>query len=219
MDNRKVIYYQDELNDEFSTAVIEAKKIDGDYVYDRKGPVRAFTRFFWYRIVATPIAFLYAKLSLHQRSVGREKLKPFRKQGIYLYGNHTQAIGDPFTPNVFCFPKRVSFIVHANNVSMPYLGRINPSLGAIPLPDTREAYRNFQDCIAGRSEKHHAVVIYPLLRLSRQGRNAGVLLCQHLPEARQQAQTAHDHLHRRAFLPRYGAAPQAAPQKAARRGV
>ena len=161
MDNRKVIYYQDELNDEFSTAVIEAKKIDGDYVYDRKGPVRAFTRFFWYRIVATPIAFLYAKLSLHQRSVGREKLKPFRKQGIYLYGNHTQAIGDPFTPNVFCFPKRVSFIVHANNVSMPYLGRINPSLGAIPLPDTREAYRNFQDCIAGRIEKHHAVVIYP----------------------------------------------------------
>ena len=148
MDNRKVIYYQDELNDEFSTAVIEAKKIDGDYVYDRKGPVRAFTRFFWYRIVATPIAFLYAELSLHQRSVGREKLKPFRKQGIYLYGNHTQAIGDPFTPNVFCFPKRVSFIVHANNVSMPYLGRINPSLGAIPLPDTRDAYRNFQDCIA-----------------------------------------------------------------------
>ena len=161
MDNRKVIYYQDELNDEFSTAVIEAKKIDDGYVYDRKGPIRAFTRFFWYRIVATPIAYLYAKLSLHQRSVGREKLKPFRKQGIYLYGNHTQAIGDPFTPNVFCFPKRVSFIVHANNVSMPYLGRINPSLGAIPLPDTRDAYRNFQECIAGRIEKHHAVVIYP----------------------------------------------------------
>ena len=35
MDNRKVIYYQDELNDEFSTAVIEAKKIDDGYVYDR----------------------------------------------------------------------------------------------------------------------------------------------------------------------------------------
>ena len=161
MDNRKVIYYQDELNDEFSTAVIKAKKIDGDYIYDRHGPVRAFTRFFWYRIIATPIAFLYVKLSLHQKTVGREKLKPFRKQGIFLYGNHTQDIGDPFTPNVFCFPQRVSFIVHANNVSMPVLGRINPSLGAIPLPDTREAYRNFNACINGRIEKKHAVVIYP----------------------------------------------------------
>ena len=136
MDKRQVIYYEDELHDEFSTAVIEAKKIDENYIYDRKGAVRALTRFFWYRMIATPIAFLYVKLNLHQRTVGREKLKPFRKEGVYIFGNHTQDIGDPFTPNVFCFPKRVSFIVHANNVSMPVLGRINPSLGAIPLPDT-----------------------------------------------------------------------------------
>lgn len=161
MDKRTVIYYEDELHDEFSTAVIEPKKIDDDYVYDRRGPIRAFTRFFWYRIVATPLAFLYVKLSLHQKSVGREKLRPYRKEGIFLYGNHTQAVGDPLTPNVFCFPKHVSFIVHANNVSMPYLGRINPSLGAIPLPDTRGAYKNFIECIDGRIAKKHAVVIYP----------------------------------------------------------
>lgn len=161
MDKREVIYYQDELNDEFSTAVITPRTIDSSYVYDRRGPIRAFTRFFWYRIVATPIAFLYVKLSLHQRTVGREKLKPFRKTGIYMFGNHTQAVGDPFTPNVFCFPKNVSFIVHANNVSMPVLGRINPSLGAIPLPDTRDAYRAFTECVNGRIEKKHAVVIYP----------------------------------------------------------
>ena len=161
MDKRKIIYYEDERNDEFSTAVIQPRKIDGDYVYDRRGPFRAVSRFFWYRVVATPCAFLYVKLSLHQRTVGKEKLRPFLKQGIYLYGNHTQAVGDPFTPNVFCFPKRVSFIVHPNNVSMPVLGRINPSLGAIPLPDTRDAYKNFVACVNGRIEKGHAVVIYP----------------------------------------------------------
>lgn len=161
MDRREVIYYEDELNDEFSTAVIEARRIDETYIYDRPGFIRKCTRFFWYRIIFTPIAFFYVKFCLHQRSVGKEKLKPFRKKGIYLYGNHTQDIGDPFTPNVFCFPKRESFIVHANNVSMPVLGRINPSLGAIPLPDTREAYRNFIDCVNGRIEKGHTVVIYP----------------------------------------------------------
>ena len=161
MDKRTVIYYEDELNEEFSTAVIEPRTIDGDYIYDRHGPIRAFTRFFWYRIIATPLAFLYVKLSLHQRSVGKEKLRPFRKKGIYVYGNHTNDIGDPLTPNVFCFPKRVSFIVHPNNVSMPVLGRINPSLGAIPLPDTRDAYKHFSECVKGRIEKGHAVVIYP----------------------------------------------------------
>ena len=161
MDKREVIYYQDELNDEFSTAVITPRKIDSSYVYDRRGPIRAFTRFFWYRIVATPLAFLYVKLSLRQRTVGGEKLKAFQKTGVYIYGNHTNAIGDPLTPNIFCFPKWVSFIVHPNNVSMPVLGRINPSLGAIPLPDTRDAYRNFTECVKGRIEKGHAVVIYP----------------------------------------------------------
>ena len=46
VDQRTVIYYQDELHDEFSTAVIEAKTIDESYIYDRRGPIRAFTRFF-----------------------------------------------------------------------------------------------------------------------------------------------------------------------------
>lgn len=141
--------------------MIEPKKIDGDYIYDRHGLFRAVSRFFWYRIIATPLAFLYVKLSFHQLTKGKEKLKPFRKKGFYIYGNHTQAIGDPLTPNIFCFPKRVSFIVHPNNVSMPVLGRINPSLGAVPLPDTKEAYRNFINCVNGRIEQGGAVVIYP----------------------------------------------------------
>ena len=161
MDKRKVIYYEDELHDEFSTAVIKAKRIDGDYVYDRRGPFYAVARFFWYRMIATPAAFLYAKIALRQSSVGKEKLKPFRKQGFYIYGNHTQDIGDPFTPNVFGFPKNVSFIVHANNVSMPVLGRINPYLGAIPLPDNLEAFKNFRNCVNGRIEKGDMLVIYP----------------------------------------------------------
>ena len=161
MDKRKVIYYSDELKDEFSTAVIEAKRIDGSYIYDKKGAARAAAEFFWYRMIATPCAYLYVKLVLHQKTIGREKLRPFRKRGFYIYGNHTQDIGDPFTPNVFGFPKRVSFIVHANNVSMPVLGRINPYLGAVPLPDNLEAAKNFRNCVNGRVERGDMLVIYP----------------------------------------------------------
>ena len=32
----KTIYYQDELNDEFSEAKIEPRKIDGSYKYEHK---------------------------------------------------------------------------------------------------------------------------------------------------------------------------------------
>ena len=34
---QKVIYYRDELNDEFAGDSIVAKKIDGSYGYDRDG--------------------------------------------------------------------------------------------------------------------------------------------------------------------------------------
>ena len=58
-----------------------------------------------------------------------------KKKGYFIYGNHTQDIGDAFMPNMFSAPQDSYIIVHANNVSMPFLGRITPSLGALPLPE------------------------------------------------------------------------------------
>ena len=161
MDKRKVIYYRDEMNDEFSTAEITAKSIDGTYVYCHDAVIKKFTRFFWYRVVATPIAWGYTKLKFHHKVVGREKLKVGRRQGYFLYGNHTQDIGDAAIPSMLTFPKGAYVIVHPNNVSMPYLGRVTPSLGALPLPDDMKAYRNFLAAIERRVKEGNAVVIYP----------------------------------------------------------
>ena len=161
MDRRKIIYYSDELNDEFSSAQIKTKRIDGDYKYDRSSLFYPIIRFFWYRIAATPLAFLYTKLKFHHKTVNRGLLKPFRKEAFFMYGNHTQAIGDPLIPNMLAFPKDVYFIVHANNVSMPVLGRINPYLGAIPLPDNLQAYRNYTAYLKKQVDDKNCVVIYP----------------------------------------------------------
>lgn len=161
MDKRKVIYYTDELNDEFSNAQITPRNIDGDYVYCHDSWFKRFTHFFWYRMIATPIAFLYCKTVFHHKTVGREKLKDFRKKGYFMYGNHTQVVGDPFIPNVINFPQTNYVIVHPNNVSMPMLGKITPSLGALPLPDDMNAYRNFMKAVERRVKEGNTVVIYP----------------------------------------------------------
>ncbi|MBQ8140534.1 MAG: hypothetical protein IJ038_02430 [Clostridia bacterium] len=161
MDKRKTIYYEDELNDEFSTAQITPKKIDGSYVYCHDSVFKRFTHFFWYRIVATPIAFLYTKIAFHHKAVNKKILKKYKKTGYFMYGNHTQDIGDALIPHFLNFPKNDYFVVHPNNVSMPVLGKITPSLGAIPLPDGIEAYRNFLAAIERRISEKCAVVIYP----------------------------------------------------------
>lgn len=44
---------------------------------------------------------------------------------------------------------------------MPFLGRVTPSLGAIPIPDGMKAYRNFVSAIDTRIAQKKAIVIYP----------------------------------------------------------
>ena len=44
---------------------------------------------------------------------------------------------------------------------MPYLGRVTPSMGALPLPDGMDGYGNFLKAIETRINEGRAVVIYP----------------------------------------------------------
>lgn len=161
MDKRKVIYYTDELNDEFSTTEITPRKIDENYVYIYNTPFKRFTHFFWYRIVATPIAYAYVRLTFGHQIRGRQKFEKHKADGYFMYGNHTQDIADPFIPNMINFPKTNYVVVHPNNVSMPGLGKITPSLGALPIPEGIRAYKNFLDAIDTRIAEGHCVVIYP----------------------------------------------------------
>lgn len=161
MDKRKVIYYSDELNDEFSLAQITPRVIDGNYKYINTSVFKKCTHFFWYRIIATPIAYIYTKLVFRHRVIGRKILKEHKKTGYFIYGNHTQDIADAFIPSMLNFPKDDYVIVHPNNVSMPVLGKVTPSLGALPLPDDMHAYKNFIKAVEKRIEQKHTVVIYP----------------------------------------------------------
>lgn len=161
MDKRKIIYYSDELNDEFSIAKITPKKIDGNYIYVHNSFIKKLTHFFWYRIIATPIAFLYTKIVFRHKIVNKQILNKYKFTGYFMYGNHTQDIADAFIPNMLNFPKDNYVIVHPNNVSIPMLGKITPSLGAIPLPDDMSAYRNFIQAIEKRTTERNCIVIYP----------------------------------------------------------
>ncbi|MBE6548330.1 MAG: hypothetical protein E7667_05585 [Ruminococcaceae bacterium] len=157
----KVIYYRDELNDEFSKAQITPKRIDASYRYERKSFFAKAAHVFLYRFVAIPIAFVYLKVKFGHKIINKKALKPFRKKACFIYGNHTQTSADPLIPTFITFPYRANIIVHPNNVSIPIVGGLMPYLGAIPLPDDMAANRNFIKCIEARLQKGQAVFIYP----------------------------------------------------------
>ena len=156
-----IIYYSNELEDEFAEDNIIPKRIDGCYQYIREGIWSKVSHVFWYRIIAIPLAKLYMKLYFHHRIINKEILKQAGKQGYFLYGNHTHFLADALIPTMVNMPRMVSVIVHPNNVSMPILGRITPSLGALPLPGDADAAKNFVKAITAKIMKKECVMIYP----------------------------------------------------------
>ncbi len=161
MEKRQVIYYADELNDEFSTFTTTPRPIDASYNYDDSSFIKQMKRFIIYRIVMFPYAWLYSKLVFHRKIVGGELLRPYRKQGIFLFGNHTQPLGDALLQACITYPRLNYVIVHPNNLDVPVFGRMVPALGGLPIPDGVSAYRNFRNAIEERIRRGNPVVIYP----------------------------------------------------------
>lgn len=160
MKERKVIYYTDELQDEFSEAEIIPRVIDKDFSY--------FHGRLWDALslaiqngFSMPIKILYQKIKFHLKYIGREKLKECKKTGYFIYGNHTQPFADTFIPSVANYPKRNFFIVNPENVSMPGMKSLVELLGAIPIPSDFEGMKHFIKAVNGKIEKGYSVTIYP----------------------------------------------------------
>lgn len=161
MYNKKVVSYNSELEDEFSTAKITPRIIDGSYDYMMDKPWQRAVRKYICRPLALPMARLYPRLRFGFRIVGRERLAEYGDSAYFIYGNHTQAIADAFIPSILSPQKETLVIVHPSNVSMPVLGRITPYLGALPLPDDKAAYLNFITAIQRGIAEKKVIAIYP----------------------------------------------------------
>jgi len=161
----RIIYYKDESSDVVVDFNVNTKKIDGKYKYVKRGIISKASRFFWYRLIATPVAFLFCKLKFHIQIKNKKILKQAKKSGYFLYGNHTQSTADAFIPSLISFPKSAFVIVHADNVSIKFLGKVTPAMGALPLPDDIASAKNFLEAIDKRIHQRCSITIYPEARI------------------------------------------------------
>ncbi len=157
----KIIYYQDELNDEFSKSSITPRVIDEKYKYVHKNPLWNLCSFVLQNIISVPIKILYSKIKFRIKYIGKEKLKPYKKQGYFIYGNHTQPFADTFIPSIPIYPKRNFLIVNPVNISLKGTGTLVEMLGAMPIPSNKGAMKNFLEAIKQKMNKNYAITIYP----------------------------------------------------------
>ena len=153
MKEKQIIYYNDELNDEFSTAKITPKKIDENFKYIHKNPIWDILSFTFQNILSMPIKLSYVFFKLKIKYIGKEKLKKYKDQGYFVYANHTQIFADTFIPSLPIFPKRNFFIVNPENISMKPFGKVVELLGAMPVPGDTKAAVNFLEAIKKRIGK------------------------------------------------------------------
>ena len=157
----KIIYYEDELNDEFSKSSIEPRIIDENYKYVHKNPLWNLCSFVLQNILSVPIKILYAKIKFRIKYIGKEKIKPYRNEGYFIYGNHTQPFADTFIPSIPMYPKRNFLIVNPVNISLKGTGTLVEMLGAMPIPSNKSAMKNFLEAIKQKINKGYAITIYP----------------------------------------------------------
>ena len=157
----KIIYYEDELNDEFSKSSIEPRIIDEKYKYVHKNPLWNLCSFVLQNILSVPIKILYAKIKFRIKYIGKEKIKPYRNEGYFIYGNHTQPFADTFIPSIPMYPKRNFLIVNPVNISLKGTGTLVEMLGAMPIPSNKSAMKNFLEAIKQKINKGYAITIYP----------------------------------------------------------
>ena len=159
--SKQVYYYKDELNDEFSGAKITPRIIDENYKYIHKNPLWDFCSFLLQNILSMPIKLICGKFKLKIKYIGKEKLKPYKKDSYFVYVNHTQVFADVFIPSLPMYPKRNHFIVNPENVSMKILGNSIQLLGAIPIPNNKNGMKNFINAIETHIKRKHPITIYP----------------------------------------------------------
>lgn len=160
MSTKKVIYYKDELNEEFAPSDLESRVIDENFKYS-KNPIWDFCSIIFQNILSMPIKIGYAKFKFRIKYVGKEKLKECKDTGYFIYANHTQGFADTFIPSIANYPKRNFLLVNPVNISLKGTGTIVEMLGAIPIPGNKKAMRNFLEVIEKRINNKSSITIYP----------------------------------------------------------
>lgn len=154
---KKIFYYKS-----FKDDVVESKNQD----YKLKDGYKWIKTNIFYRLcsniiyaIARVFGIIYCKFFLHVKYENKEVLKKYKKQGYFIFGNHTQPMGDVFIPAGL--GKRIYVLVSPANLGVTGIGPFLPMLGALPKPDSLKDMKKLTDAINFRINKNKCVVIYP----------------------------------------------------------
>jgi len=152
------LYYTNEQTDEVINFKPKEVKIDEEYKYHISNPLYKIFSYLSYFGMAFPMAFAY-KLFKNVKFIDIDKLKN-QNTGFFVYANHTNKYGDAFLPHLICHKKPYT-VVNSANLNIVFWGKFLKMWGALPIPSTINATKNFNDTIEKQIKNGHPILIYP----------------------------------------------------------
>ena len=155
----EIRYYQSDTDD-FVHSKNREYCLPDDYAWLDERPRRRILSAAVYR-AAWIFSSFYVRLFRRIKIENRRAVRQCRKSGCFLYGNHTQPVGDVFTPAYICGHQRIYTVAGQENLGLPVIGSLLPYLGALPVPDTLPQMKRFLEAVHRRITEKCCVVIYP----------------------------------------------------------
>lgn len=155
------IFYEDELNDDFMDNHLSRPVIDESYKFKRDNKFNNFWSAILYYGIAKPILSAFSFFS-GVKIVNKKELKKLKKQGAFIYMNHTNVFDMYGVVTYVLRGRRTNIIGYSDTTTMPVVKHIARACGLLPLPGTMEATRKFLEALEYYiNEKHQYVLIFP----------------------------------------------------------
>lgn len=162
MKNKKIIYFNNELENDFASNNIKTKKITEDYKYENKNIFFIIFSFLFRYLIAIPVLWFINVFILRVSFKNKGVLKKVKNKGYYIYANHVVPL-DPVIIPVMTHPTKFTVITSSHDTFSihPIVTFLVKSLGAIPVPSSIKMYDNYTKCMSNHIKKKNRVLIYP----------------------------------------------------------
>lgn len=178
MKKKKIIYYKDELNEDFKEIGLPRPPLVENYKFKRDNPINNFFSDFLFFAIAKPLFYVF-NFFCGVRYHNVKSLKKYRNEGLFIYQNHTTFF-DMFTVQACVIKgKRTNIIGYSDTTSIPVVKHLARALGYIPLPDSLNNTKRFMDSLDYyiKDEKQNVLIfpeahIWPYYTKIRPFRNA-----------------------------------------------
>lgn len=159
--NKKIIYYSDPLNDDFAGTKIQNKPLEKDYKYEITNPIRKIWSAFIYKIVARPVLWGLTKIKYHQKYKNKHLLKQMRKEGAFVYANHTGYLLDVAVCNALAFKQRNYTTAGTDAFSIWGIKNLLKDLGATPIDPSITHTKNLLRFMKKAIKQKQTITIFP----------------------------------------------------------